>query len=58
MLSPFWKLDNQLNKVAQYQLVGVSVRNVGPINYNIAAGTGETIEFVATVSYHYWRNIG
>jgi len=52
------QLDNQLNKVAQYQLVGVSVRNVGPINYNIAAGTGETIEFVATVSYHYWRNIG
>ena len=52
------QLDNQLNKIAQYQLVGVSVRNVGPIQYNIATGTGETIEFTATVSYHYWRNIG
>jgi len=50
------QLDNQLNKVAQYQLVGVSIRNVGPINYNIATGSGETIEFTATVSYHYWRN--
>jgi len=51
------QLDNQLNSVAQYQLVGVSVRNVGPLTYNIATGTGETIEFTATVSYHYWRKL-
>jgi len=51
------QLDNQMNKVAQYQLVGVSVRSVGPLTYNIATGTGETIEFTATVSYHYWRKV-
>jgi len=51
------QLDNELNSVGQYQLVGVSVRNVGPLQYNIATGTGETIEFTATVSYHYWRKL-
>lgn len=51
------QLDNQLNKVAQYQLVGVSVRNVGPLNYNIATGSGETVEFTVQISYHYWRKI-
>jgi len=51
------QLDNALNSVGQYQLVGVSVRNVGPLQYNIATGTGETIEFTATVSYHYWRKL-
>jgi len=49
------QLDNQMNKVAQYQLVGVSVRSVGPLSYNISDGTGNTIEFTATISYHYWR---
>jgi hypothetical protein len=51
------QLDNQLNSVAQYQLVGVSVRNVGPLNYTIAEGTGSVIEFTVTVSYHYWRKL-
>jgi len=51
------QLDSQLNKVAQYQLVGVSVRNVGPLNYTIAEGTGNVIEFTVTVSFHYWRKL-
>jgi len=51
------QLDNQMNKIAQYQLVGVSVRSVGPLTYNIAEGVGNTIEFVATLSFHYWRKI-
>jgi len=51
------QLDNQLNSVAQYQLVGVSVRNVGPLNYTIAEGTGSVIEFTVTVSFHYWRKL-
>lgn len=50
------QLDNQMNKVAQYQLVGVSVRSVGPMTFNISEGTGNTVEFTATISYHYWRN--
>ena len=51
------QLDNQLNKVAQYQLVGVSIRSVGAINYNIAGGTGETVEFPVTFAYHYFRKL-
>jgi hypothetical protein len=43
-----------MNRVAQYQLIGVSVRNVGALAYSMQ-GTGETVEFTATVSYHYWR---
>ena len=48
------QLDAQLNRVAQYQLVGVSVRNVGALSYNMQ-GNGDTVEFGATVAYHYWR---
>jgi len=48
------QLDNQMNAIAQYNLVGVSPRNVGALTYNIAGGTGETVEFTATVSYHYF----
>jgi len=48
------QLDNQMNKVAQYSLIGVSPRSVGALSYNIAEGTGATIEFTATVSYHYF----
>lgn len=51
------QLDNQMNKIAQYQLVGVSVRSVGPLSYNIAEGVGNTVEFTATLSFHYWRKI-
>tara|TARA_R110000868_G_scaffold92628_1_gene256980 strand:- start:115 stop:660 length:546 start_codon:yes stop_codon:yes gene_type:complete len=49
------QLDNQNNKIAQYQLVGVSVINCGPLGYNISDGTGATIDFTATISYHYWK---
>ena len=49
------QLDTQMNKVAQYQLVGVSVLSVGPLSYNISDGVGNTIEFTARVSYHYWK---
>lgn len=51
------QLDPQLNKLTQYQLVGVSVRNLGPIEYNISDGTGQTVDFTAVVAYHYWRRV-
>lgn len=51
------QLDTQLNRVSQYQLVGVSVRNVGPIEYNISSGTGDVVNFTATVAYHYFRRL-
>jgi hypothetical protein len=48
------QLDNQLSRIAEYTLVGVSPRSVGALNYTIAGGTGETVEFTATMSYHYF----
>lgn len=51
------QLDNQNNRIAQYKLIGVSPVSVGALSYNIAAGTGATIDFTATVSYHYWRRV-
>lgn len=48
------QLDPQLNKVAQYKLIGVVVNKVGALNYNISEGTGQTIEFSAVITYHYW----
>lgn len=49
------QLDPQLNAVAQYQLVGVAVNKVGALSYNISEGTGQTIEFTAVITYHYWN---
>jgi hypothetical protein len=49
------QLDSQMNRISQYQLVGCSVRNVGPLSYDMSGGTGSTVEFGATVAYHYWR---
>lgn len=50
------QLDKQLNKVDQYQLVGVSIRDVAALEYDMTA-TGEIQNFNVTVAYHYWRQI-
>ena len=48
------QLDNQLERVAQYHLVGVSPRNVGPLEYDITNG-GEFVTFTVTLAYQYFR---
>ena len=48
------QLNKQLVKVAQYQLVGVSIREVGALTYDITS-TGEIQNFDVTLAYHYWR---
>jgi hypothetical protein len=48
------QLDTQMNKVAQYQLVGVSIRSVGAINYDFANGNGNIVQFPVTMAYHYF----
>lgn len=48
------QLDKELNRVSQYQLVGVSIRNVGDISYDVTA-VGEVQTFTVTVAYHYYR---
>lgn len=50
-------LDKELNRVAQYQLVGCSIRNVGPQEYD-STGTGDVVEFTTTIAYHYFRKTG
>lgn len=49
------QLDNNFEKVNQYQLVGVSIRSVGAMNYAIADGTGAVVYFPVTMAYHYWQ---
>lgn len=48
------QLNNKMESVAAYSLIGVSPRSVGALTYSIAAGTGQTIEFTATMAYHYF----
>jgi len=47
-------LDKQLNRVAQYQLVGCSIRSVGEMSYDVKAA-GDVQEFTVTIAYHYYR---
>lgn len=48
------QLDKELEPVAQYKLVGASLRNISNISYQIATGTGQTVQIDATVSYHFY----
>lgn len=48
------QLNNNMEKVAQYTLVGVSIRDVGPMQYNFADGTGAIVPFDVTMAYHYF----
>ena len=48
------QLDKELEPVAQYKLVGASLRTVSDIGYSIAEGTGQTVQIDATVSYHFY----
>ena len=51
------QLDKQLNVVSQYQLVGVSIRDVAALAYDITS-TGEVQNFDCNVAYHYFRQKG
>jgi hypothetical protein len=49
--------DNEFTPIAKYNLIGVSPRNVGPLAYTMAAGTGQTIEFTVTLAYHFFTRV-
>jgi len=51
------QLDVNFEKVNQYKLIGVSIRNVGDIAYTMADGTGQVMSFPVTMAYHYWRDV-
>jgi len=48
------QLDKELNRIAQYQLVGVSIRSVGDLSYDVQT-VGEIQTFDVTLAYHYYR---
>ena len=48
------QLDKQLERVSQYQLVGVSIRSLEAITYNVTEA-GNQVEFNVTLAYHYYR---
>ncbi len=51
------QLDKDLEPIAEYKLVGASLRTIENISYSMAAGTGETVEIAANVAYHYYNKI-
>jgi hypothetical protein len=51
------QLDNNFERVNQYQLVGVSIRNVGDIAYAMSEGSGQVLSFRVQLAYHYWRDV-
>jgi hypothetical protein len=51
------QLNKQLVRVAQYQLVGVSIRNVGELAYDMTSN-GDIVSFDVSVAYHYFRKTG
>lgn len=50
------QLDKDLAPVTEYKLVGISVRDVGEISYEIAEGTGNYKIFPVTFAYHFFEN--
>lgn len=42
--------------IQQIKLVGVSIREIGEVAYQIADGTGEVLSIPCTFSYHWYEN--
>lgn len=40
--------------VQTFKLVGVSIRSLGEMEYKMAEGKGDTVNFTATFAYHYY----
>lgn len=49
-VSPEWE------EVETIKFVGVSIRDIGEVAYNIADGTGEILSIPCTFSYHWYEN--
>ena len=51
------QLDKDLEPIAEYKLVGASLRNINDIEYKMADGNGETVEIAATIAYHFYNKV-
>ena len=50
------QIDKNLNDVRNIELVGASIREIGDIEYSIADGTGDVLNFSTTFAYHFYRD--
>lgn len=49
------QLEKDLKPMMTYRLFGASIRNIDNISYQIAEGTGQTVELNTTISYHFYN---
>ena len=51
------QLDKDLEPIAEYKLIGASLRNISDIEYKMADGKGETVEVATTIAYHFYNKV-
>ena len=51
------QLDKDLEPIAEYKLIGASIREIQNIDYSLADGTGSTVEVTATIAYHFYTPV-
>lgn len=49
-------LDKNFNTIRRYNLIGVYLRSIDPINYD-AKGNGKPLEFNCNLAYQFWRPV-
>lgn len=49
------QVDKKLNVISEYKLIGVQLKNINDIEYNISGGTGATVDVSVTLSYHFYE---
>jgi len=49
------QVDKKLNVISEYKLIGVQLKNINDIEYNISGGTGATVDVPVTLSYHFYE---
>ena len=49
------QLDKKLDPINIYTLRGASIRAINDLQYNIAGGTGQTVEMTATFAYQFYE---
>ena len=49
------QLRKDMAELRTYKLVGASLRSINAIDYQIASGTGNTVEVGVTLAYHYYE---
>ena len=50
------QIDKNLNDVRNIELVEASIREISDIEYSIADGTGDVLNFSTTFAYHFYRD--